>query len=173
MSNFKEALKNVKAFVFDIDGVFSKQLYLTPEGGFLRTMNVKDGFAVKLATELKYPIGIITGGKEISIVERFKALGLTDFYLNSHQKADDLKDFIYKYDLDPAEILYMGDDLPDYEPMQMVGVPTCPADAVEEIKQIAYYISDRKGGDACVRDVIEQVLRVQGNWPKLNHRELQ
>jgi len=169
MSNFKEALKNVKAFVFDIDGVFSKQLYLTPDGHFLRTMNVKDGFAVKLAAELKYPIGIITGGKEISIVERFKALGLTDFYLNSHHKAEDLKDFIYKYDLDPNEILYMGDDLPDYEPMQMVGVPTCPADAVEEIKQIAYYISDRNGGDACVRDVIEQVLRVQGNWPKLNN----
>ncbi|MCK5538362.1 MAG: HAD hydrolase family protein [Bacteroidales bacterium] len=168
MSNFKEALKQVKAFAFDVDGVFSKQLYLTPEGKFMRTMNVKDGLAVKMAIDLKYPIAIISGGKEESIIDRFKGLGMTDFYIGSLEKREALEDFMSKYELNPDEILYMGDDLPDYEPMQIVGVATCPSDAVEEIKSIAYYISDRKGGDACVRDVIEQVLRVQGNWPKFN-----
>jgi 3-deoxy-D-manno-octulosonate 8-phosphate phosphatase (KDO 8-P phosphatase) len=168
MSNFKEALKQVKAFAFDVDGVFSKQLYLTPDGQFMRTMNVKDGFAVKLAVDLGYPIVIISGGKEESIITRFKALGVNDFYLGTHEKADALEDFLYKYDIKAESVLYMGDDLPDYEPMKMVGVATCPSDAVEEIKSIAYYISDRKGGEACVRDVIEQVLRVQGKWPKLN-----
>ncbi len=171
MSNFKEALKNVKAFLFDVDGVFSVQLYLTQDGNFIRTMNVKDGFSVKYAFEKGYKIGIITGGKEESIAKRFKNLGLTDIYLNSMDKADDLDDFKYKYDLKPEEILYMGDDLPDYEAMTKAGVATCPADAVEEIQGIAYYISDKKGGEGCVRDVIEQVLRVRGDWPEMKRKK--
>jgi len=166
MGNFKEALKNIKAFVFDVDGVFSVQLYLTPEGKFTRTMNAKDGLAVKLAIDAGYKIGIITGGKEESIIKRFKGLGLSDIYLDSHDKADDLEDFMYKYELKQEEILYMGDDLPDYEAMEKAGMATCPADAAEEIQGVAYYISDKKGGDGCVRDVIEQVMRVQGTWPK-------
>lgn len=166
MSNFKEALKDIKAFVFDVDGVFSVQLYLTHEGTFTRTMNAKDGYAVKIANDAGYKIGIITGGREESIKKRFNGLGLTDIYLDSTDKVDDLEDFMYKYDLKPHQILYMGDDLPDYGAMQFAGVATCPADAAEEIQNIAYYISGKKGGEGCVRDVIEQVMRVQGKWPQ-------
>ena len=99
--------------------------------------------------------------------ERFIALGITDVYIKSTNKLDDFEDFIYKYDLKPEQVVYMGDDIPDYEVMKLVGIPTCPADAAEEIKAISVYISDKKGGEGCVRDIIEQVLRAQGKWVKL------
>lgn len=165
MANFKEELKNIKAFVFDVDGVFSNgNIYLHPNGDMMRSMNTKDGFAVRQAILKGFPVAIISGGHSVSVEKRFKDLGLTDVYIKSYNKLDDFEDFRYKYSISPAEILYMGDDLPDYEVMKIVGLPTCPADAVEEIKGISCYISDKNGGDGCVRDVIEQVLRAQGKW---------
>ncbi len=165
MSNFKENLAKVKAFVFDVDGVFaSSKVFLHPSGDMMRTMNIKDGYAVFYAIRKKYIICIISGGKSESVRLRFHNLGVTDVYLGSHNKLNDFKDFMFKYHLEPENILYMGDDLPDYEVMKMVGVPTCPSDAVEEIKAISSYISDKAGGEGCVRDVMEQVLRLQGKW---------
>jgi 3-deoxy-D-manno-octulosonate 8-phosphate phosphatase (KDO 8-P phosphatase) len=111
-----------------------------------------------------YPIGIITGGNSEVVETRFRNLGITDIYLRSRNKQEDMKDFLSKHELKLENILYMGDDLPDYRVMQKVGFPTCPADAVEEIKSISIYISDKPGGEGCVRDVIEQVLRLQGRW---------
>lgn len=165
MTNFKEGLRDVKAFVFDVDGVLSSPLvYLHPTGDLMRSMNTKDGYALQYAVKRGYPIGIITGGNTESVAKRFKGLGITDIYLGSSCKLEDFKDFLFKYDLEPGDVLYMGDDLPDYEVMTRVGVPCCPSDAVEEIKSVAHYISPCAGGQGCARDVIEQVLRLQGRW---------
>ncbi len=165
MTNFKEGLRSVKAFAFDVDGVLSSpQVLLHPSGDLMRTMNTKDGYALQYAVKRGYPIAIISGGNTESVGLRFRGLGITDIYLSSFYKLEDFNDFIFKYDLKPEEVLYMGDDLPDYEVMTKVGVPCCPADAVEEIKSVAHYISPCKGGAGCVRDVIEQVLRLHGRW---------
>lgn len=163
MSNFKEDLNKVKAFVFDVDGVFASTMIISSQGQG-RTMNMKDGYAVQYAIKQGYPIAIITGGTSEAVRERFKGLGVTDIYIASHNKLTDFNDFIEINELNPDEILYMGDDIPDYPVMSIVGVPTCPIDAVAEIKNISKYISDIKGGEGCVRDVIEQTLKVQGKW---------
>jgi 3-deoxy-D-manno-octulosonate 8-phosphate phosphatase (KDO 8-P phosphatase) len=165
MSNFKENLNRVKAFVFDVDGVFSHaSVLLLPSGELMRTMNIKDGYVLQYAVRKGYHVAIITGGDSESVRLRFEHLGVKDIYLKSRSKMDDFNNFIEKYKLTPAEILYMGDDLPDYEVLKIVGAPTCPADAAEEVKSICSYISDKNGGDGCVRDVMEQVLRLQGKW---------
>ena len=165
MTNFKEELESVKAFVFDVDGVLSSPLVLLhPGGDLMRTMNTKDGYALQYAVKRGYPIAIITGGITESVAGRFRGLGITDIYMGSSFKPDDFDDFLFKYDLKPEDVLYMGDDLPDYQVMKKAGVPCCPADAVEEIKSVAHYISPVKGGHGCARDVIEQVLRLHGRW---------
>lgn len=165
MTNFKENLRKVKAFVFDVDGVFSgSKILLNSSGELLRTMNIKDGFACFYLIRKGYPVAIITGGDSESVRIRFEKLGIKDIYMKSSNKIVDFEDFISKYKLDPADILYMGDDLPDYPVMKKVGLPACPADAVDEIKAVSKYISDKNGGEGCVRDVIEQVLRLNGTW---------
>ena len=165
MTNFKEVLQKVKAFAFDVDGVLSSpEVYLHPTGELMRSMNTKDGYALQYAVKRGYPIAIITGGNTESVALRFRGLGITDIYLASSHKTDDFNDFLFKYNLTSEEVLYMGDDLPDYEVMKKVGVPCCPADAVEEIKLVSHYISPFGGGMGCVRDVIEQVLRLHGRW---------
>ena len=165
MSNYKEDLRNVKAFVFDVDGVFTNgSIFLDPGGEFIRMMNIKDGYAIQYCIKHGYPVAVITGGNSKAVRKRFKNLGVTDIYLSSSDKIKDYENFRTKYRLEHKNILFMGDDIPDYEIMKKAGVPTCPDDAVEEIKHISKYISDKKGGEGCVRDVIEQVLRLHGKW---------
>jgi len=165
MTNFKEELKKVKAFAFDVDGVLANpEVYLHPNGELMRSMNTKDGYALQHAVKRGYPIAIITGGKTDSVGDRFRGLGITDIYLGSSFKIDDFDDYLFKYNLQAEDVLYMGDDLPDYEVLKKAGVPCCPADAVEEIKSVAHYISPYAGGKGCARDVIEQVLRLHGRW---------
>jgi len=169
MTNFKEYLQEVKAFAFDVDGVFTDgKVYLFKEEEFVRAVNIKDGYALQYAVKCGYPVAVITGGNSNTVKTRFQKLGITDIYLKSADKTADIEDFYYKYDLEPSSILYMGDDLPDYQVMKMCGVPTCPSDAAEEIKAISKYISAYKGGEGCARDVIEQVLRLQGKWVNNN-----
>ena len=163
--NFKQDLLNIKAFAFDVDGVFTNgTVFMHPGGELLRVMNIKDGYAVQYCIKKGYPVAVITGGNSDTIKKRFEYLGVTDIYLKSSDKYQDYEDFRMKYNFEHKNILYMGDDIPDYEIMKKAGVPTCPADAVEEIKEIAKYISDKNGGQGCVRDVIEQVLRLHNNW---------
>lgn len=165
MAFFKEELTNVKAFVFDVDGVLSSDTSpLDPNGEPMRTTNVKDGFAIRNAATHGYPIAIISGGKNENIRKRYQQLGVEFIYLDVKDKNHCFVDFISKTNLLPSEILYMGDDMPDYNVMSQIGIATCPADAVTEIKSISKYISDRKGGEGCVRDIIEQVMRSQGKW---------
>lgn len=165
MNNYKEELSNIKAFVFDVDGVFSDcRVSLFPSGEMVRTMNIKDGYAIQLAVKKGYPVAIITGGFSKAVKKRFQYLGVKDIYLRSSSKLDDLQHFISRNHLTIEEVLYMGDDIPDLKVMQHVGFPACPADAAEEIKSVSKYISDRNGGSGCVRDIVEQVMKLQGKW---------
>ena len=165
MNNNKEELSRVKAFVFDVDGVFSDcRVSLFPNGEMVRTMNIKDGYAIQLAVKKGYPIAIITGSFSKAVKKRFQYLGVKDIYLRSASKLNDLKDFVSKHSLELTEVLYMGDDIPDLQVMQKVGFAACPADAAEEVKAVSKYISDRSGGNGCVRDILEQVMKLHGKW---------
>ena len=166
-ANYKSLLPAVKAFVFDVDGVFTDgTVQITTSGELLRTMNIKDGYAVKQALKAGYKICVITGGTNPGVEKRLAGLGVTDIHLGVHDKIKVLDAFVAENDLDPATVAYMGDDLPDIEAMQKVGLATCPNNAVAEIKAISSYVSHRNGGDGCVRDIIEQVMRVQDKWIK-------
>jgi len=163
--NYKEKFKDINTFIFDVDGVLTNGgLYIFPEGNFVRKMNAKDGFALKLALKMGYNIAIITGGREPNIKERLEKLGIDNVFLNAHNKLPILNKYLSENNIDPKTSLYMGDDIPDLKPMQKVGLACCPKDAVHEIKEICDYISNIKGGDGCVRDVIEQVLKVNNKW---------
>jgi 3-deoxy-D-manno-octulosonate 8-phosphate phosphatase (KDO 8-P phosphatase) len=165
MANFKEDLVRVKAFIFDIDGVLSLQtISLNAFGVPNRTVNLRDGYALQLAAKKGYIIGIISGSKSKEYQKRLKMLGINDIYLNSHNKLDNFCNFLIKHNLDKSEVLFLGDVIPDFEVMKEAGVPVCPSDADSEIRQVSSYISDKKGGEGCVRDVIEQVLRLHNNW---------
>ncbi len=165
MSFFKDELKNIKAFIFDVDGVLSRDTSsLNKEGDPVRTANVKDGFAIRNAILFGYPIAIITGGNVERVRLRHEKLGVVHYYEKVRDKSECLKDFSAKTGIDPKNILFMGDDLVDYKIMTEVGVPVCPKDAVADIKAISKYISHKKGGEGCVRDVIEQTLRSQDKW---------
>ncbi len=165
MTNFKEDLTRVKAFVFDIDGVMSLQtISLNAFGVPNRTVNLRDGYAIQLAVKKGYHIGIISGSNAKEYIRRLKGLGVSDIYLNSRAKTEHFNNFCAKHEIQPSDVMYMGDDIPDYGAMKLAGVPVCPADADSEIKKVASYISDKRGGEGCVRDVIEQVLRLHNNW---------
>ncbi|MBM3419865.1 MAG: 3-deoxy-D-manno-octulosonate 8-phosphate phosphatase [Bacteroidetes bacterium] len=165
MSNFKEKLGKAKVFIFDIDGVLSLQTIPMNSFGLpARTINLRDGYAIQLAVRKGYRLAVISGGKSKEYVRRLRGLGITDIYMNSRSKVEHFNHFTERYSIASEDILYMGDDIPDYQVMKMVGIPVCPADADSEIKQISVYISDKRGGEGCVRDVIEQVLRLHDKW---------
>lgn len=163
--NYKELLSNITTFVFDVDGVFTDGTVLvTSKGEMLRRMSVKDGYALKTAILKGYNVCIITGGTNEGVKERLKGLGVTDIYLGAHHKEEPLEEFLDIYKIDPKNVLYMGDDLPDIPPMKKVALATSPQNAVQEVKAISDYVSHKNGGDGCVRDIIEQVLKVRGDW---------
>ncbi len=165
MINYKELLLHVNTFIFDYDGVLTDgTVLLMSNGDALRTANVKDGYALQLAVKKNYRIAIISGAYSESVKRRFEALNVQDIFLGVDKKIDIFNEYLEKHKLDPENVLYMGDDIPDYEIMSRAGVPTCPADAAEEIKNVSKYISHFAGGRGCVRDVIEQVLKIQGKW---------
>ncbi len=158
-------LKKIKAIVFDVDGVLSRQtITLSHDGEPLRTVNIKDGYAIQLAQKLGLRIAILTGGKTEAIRVRYAGLGVEDIFMGCAVKVRTYQDFLEKYQLGNEEVLYMGDDIPDYEVMRLCGCPCCPADACPDIKDISSYVSSCNGGEGCGRDVIEQVLRAQGKW---------
>lgn len=165
MSSINFDLTTIKAFVFDVDGVLSGDaIPLYPNGEPMRTVNIKDGYAIQLAIKKGYQVAIITGGDTEAIRLRFMRLGVTHIYMSSSVKLIDYQDFLNKTGLKDAEIIYAGDDIPDYGVMSRVALAVAPADAVPEIKQIAHYISHRKGGEGVARDVIEQTMKAQGTW---------
>lgn len=165
MSSINFDLTKIKTFVFDIDGVLSSQtISLSNDGEPLRTANIHDGYAINLAIRSGYDVAIITGGNSEAVRVRYEALGVKHIYMKSSLKMRDFDHLLANTDFKLEEMVYVGDDIPDYEVMQKVALPVAPADAASEIKAIAKYISPKKGGEGVARDIIEQVLRVQGNW---------
>ncbi len=165
MSNYKTKLHKIKAFAFDVDGVFTDgSVICNTDGDLLRTYNSKDGFALRMAYLNKYPIAIITGGQSSSIVKRFLPNLANEVYMKSLNKVPTLMEFCEKYNLKPEDIAYIGDDIPDIPVLKIVGLSVCPADAVREVKEVCEYISIYNGGKGCVRDLVEQVMKIQGKW---------
>ena len=158
-------LNSIRALIFDVDGVLSKPVMnLSPSGDPVRTVNVKDGYAIQLASKLGYHLAVISGAVVTNITKRLNMLGVEDVFTGVPDKVVKLDEYMEQYHLTPDQIVYMGDDIPDLRVMHLVGVPACPADAADEVKQISVFISDRPGGRGCVRDVIEHTLKVQGKW---------
>ncbi|MDL2255915.1 HAD-IIIA family hydrolase [Parabacteroides sp. OttesenSCG-928-K15] len=165
MSRINFDLTKIKGFVFDVDGVLSSDVIpLHPNGDPMRTVNIKDGYALQLAVKKGYAVGIITGGYTDSVRIRFERLGIAHIYMQSAIKNIDFDDFLQKTGLSPEELVYVGDDIPDYEVMSRVGLAVAPADAAPEVKEIAGYISPCKGGEGVARDIIEQTMKAQGVW---------
>ncbi len=158
-------LQKIRAIVFDLDGVLSKStISLGIDGTPLRTVNIKDGYAIQLAVKMGLHIAIISGCRIEGVRKRYEGLGMTDIYLGAAVKIKVYEDFLARHGLKDDEVMFMGDDIPDLEVMNRVGCPVCPKDACSEIKAASLYVSDRDGGDGCGRDVIEQTLRAQGKW---------
>ncbi len=158
-------LNKIKAIVFDVDGVLSAQtILMDADGEPVRTISIQDGYAIQLAVKMGLRIVIMTGGRTPNVEKRYNYLGVTDIYLKCAVKIVTYEEFLNKYGLQDEEVLYMGDDIPDLQIMRRCGCPCCPSDAATEIKEASVYISQRKGGYGCARDVIEQVLRAQGKW---------
>lgn len=162
---FLQKLKEINTFIFDVDGVLTNGDILASDSGeFLRTFNIKDGYALQLAVKRGFHVCIISGGKGQAMQKRFEGLGIKEIFLGVSDKVQVFQNFLEKYQVSATQVLYMGDDIPDLKVMQLVGLPTCPADAVPEIKAISQYISPYTGGKTAVRDIIEKALRVQEKW---------
>lgn len=165
MKNYKELLNHINTLIFDFDGVVSQNICaIAPDGELIRTSNIKDGYALQLAKKLGYNIAVISGGKSEAPIKRLERLGITDVFIKIKNKEQKFDEYCKEKQISPEQVIYMGDDLPDYKVLKKVAIPTCPEDAVEEIKEISFYISHKKGGEGCVRDIIEQVLKCQGKW---------
>ncbi|WP_055436847.1 KdsC family phosphatase [Lacinutrix algicola] len=163
--SYKEYLVNINTFIFDVDGVLTDgSLTITETGDMLRTMNVKDGYALKQALNKGYNVCIISGGTNEGVKKRLENLGVLDVFLGAHNKIEQFNKYILDKNIKPENVLYMGDDIPDIPVMELVGLATCPQDAVQEVKQVSNYISHISGGKGSVRDVIEQVLKVKNDW---------
>lgn len=158
-------MSDITTFIFDVDGVLTDStISITTNGEMLRTMNIRDGYAIKTALESGYNMCIISGGSNEGVRARMRVLGVTDIHLGIPDKVTTFEEYIDVHNIKSDHVLYMGDDIPDYHVMKLVGLPTCPQDASPEIKKISSYISHINGGKGCVRDVIEQVMKVQGKW---------
>lgn len=163
--SYKQLLNNINTFIFDVDGVLTDaNVLVTTTGELLRTMNVKDGYALKFAVNTGYNVAIISAGTNEGVKLRLEGLGIKDVFLGVNNKTKQLETYMKAHNLKSENILYMGDDVGDYPVLKIVGLPSCPQDAIPEVKAISKYISHKKGGKGAVRDVIEQVLKVQGKW---------
>lgn len=163
--SYKEIMPQIDTFIFDVDGVLTDgSVTVFPNGELVRTMNIRDGYALKTAVDRGFNVCIISGGTNPAVKSRLRGLGVTDIYLGAHNKIEQFEEYIDIYNIDPNKVLYMGDDIPDIPVMRLVGLPTCPKDAAPEVQNTSNYISQKKGGKGCARDVIEQVLKVQDKW---------
>ena len=164
--NVFEKFSKIKTMIFDVDGVFTNcGLLVTEEGHFLRTMSARDGLAIKMAADAGYRLAIITGGDSIGVYNRLKKLGIADIFVKINKKIHTFREYLEKENIDSDSVLYMGDDLLDIDVMKEVFLPVCPNDAAKEVLNVSEYISPVKGGEGCVRDVIEKVMKAQSKWP--------
>ena len=163
--SYKEYLEHITTFIFDVDGVLTDgTVTIMTNGDMLRRMNIKDGYALKTAKDAGFNICIISGGTILGVQKRLEGLGITDIYLGAHNKIDQYNAYLEANNISADQVLYMGDDIPDVPVMKLVGLATCPQDAAPEVKALCKYISHRNGGKGAVRDIIEQVMKVQDKW---------
>lgn len=163
--NYKKILRQIRCFVFDVDGVMTDgSLLIQPDGSMYRTMNIKDGYAMQLAIKKGYQLFVISGSTPEGVKKRLERLGLTEVHIGIENKLTKLEELLAKYQFDFSDLLYMGDDMPDLEVMKKCALRTCPSDAVYQIKNECQYISSYAGGKGCVRDIIEQVMQLNGHW---------
>jgi 3-deoxy-D-manno-octulosonate 8-phosphate phosphatase (KDO 8-P phosphatase) len=163
--NVLELFKPITTFIFDVDGVLTDgSLLVMPNGLHARRMNIKDGYALQLAVKRGYRVIIISGGDSPEVKERLHKLGVHEVLMGVKNKLQTLRQLMKDNSVEKDELLFMGDDIPDAEAMEIVGLPCCPADAVIEIKEASKYISHFKGGEGCARDVLEKVLKLRGDW---------
>lgn len=163
--SYKEIMNDISTLIFDVDGVLTDgKVHVTTTGEMLRIMSIKDGYALKTAVDAGYQVVIISGGSNDGVRIRLENLGIKNIFLGTPNKVETFKQFCNTNNIKPQNCLFMGDDIPDYKVMQLVGLPVCPQDAAPEIKKISKYISHIAGGQGCARDVIEQIMKVQGKW---------
>ncbi len=163
--SYLDKLHEINTIILDVDGVLTdSSVYIHEDGILMRKMSVRDGFAIKYAIDNSYRIIIITGGRSQGVIKRLEGLGITEIYSGIQNKLESMNELVEIHDLDLSRTAYMGDDFPDYEPLRLVCLSTCPSDAVPEIRAICQYISPFKGGEGCVRDLIEKIMKVQGKW---------
>ncbi len=163
--NYKEYLNQITTLIFDVDGVLTDGTIIVATNGEMhRKMHTKDGFALKTAVDKGINVCIISGGTNEGVRMRLQGLGIKDIYLGAHHKTETMATYLKENNIKPENVLYMGDDIPDLQVMKEIAIPCCPQDAVQEIKRVSLYVSHKKGGKGAVRDVIEQVLKVQGKW---------
>lgn len=163
--SYKEYLEHITTFIFDVDGVLTDgTVTIMTNGDMLRRMNIKDGYALKTAKDAGFNICIISGGTNLGVQKRLEGLGITDIYLGAHNKIEQYNEYLETNAISADQVLYMGDDIPDIPVMKLVGLATCPQDAAPEVKSVSKYISHRHGGKGAVRDIIEQVMKVQDKW---------
>lgn len=163
--NYKKKLSKINTFIFDVDGVLTNgAVMVTTDGHLLRSMSIRDGYALKKAVQEGYRVCIISGGTNEGVRKRLKGLGITDIHLGIDNKVEVLNKYFIEHHLKAENVTYMGDDIPDTHPMKMVGLPACPQDAAPEVKVLSTYISHCNGGEGAARDLIEQVLKVQEKW---------
>ena len=167
MGNFKEDIARTEAFIFDVDGVMTDGgIIPTLDGDFIRRYNAKDGYALGYAVKMGYKVCIITGGRGKTLENRLRMLGINRYYTDCMDKITAMREYFADEGIDPAHAIYMGDDIPDLECMREVGIPVCPADAAAEVIKASRYVSEFRGGEGAVRDIVEQVLRARGDWAK-------
>ena len=160
-----EKLEQVKLLVFDLDGVMTNgKILVMPNGEWIREMDIKDGYALQHAVKSGLKVAVITGSSSTPVKERLSKLGIELFFENTPQKSLVINKLLNEMKIDKSSALFMGDDLPDLDAFQAVGIKSCPSDASPELLQHADYISPKSGGNGCVRDIIEKVLRTQGRW---------
>ncbi|MBD1394980.1 KdsC family phosphatase [Mucilaginibacter glaciei] len=165
MESFLNKLKDITTLIFDVDGVLTDgSIFVAEDGVQSRAFNIKDGYALQLAVKCGYNVAAISGSRSKSALFRLNSLGISDVYMGAHTKTERFKIYIEEKSINPANILYMADDIPDLGVMKLVGLPVCPADAAEEIKAICTYVSPFAGGKGCARDIIEKVMKIQGKW---------
>ncbi len=165
MPTYLDKLAEIDTFILDVDGVLTDgKVYITPDNKIMRSMHTKDGLAVKHAIDQGYRVVIISGGRDENILPRLKNLGVKDIFLHTTDKRPVMEQYLTRHGIDPSRVAYMGDDIPDIPPMRYAGLAVCPANAAPEVKETAHWIIGRNGGDACVRELIEKVMKVRGDW---------
>src|SRR5690606_2608641 len=158
-------LNQIRTFIFDVDGVLTNgNVLVTENGEQLRQFNIKDGYALQLAVKKGYRIVVISGAKSLGVQKRLLGLGITDIFLGVSDKIAVFNKYKAEHHLEPSQMVYVGDDIPDLQVMRLAGLAVCPKDAVDEIKEISHYISPKNGGEGVARDIIEELLKIQGNW---------